>query len=137
MVPLTIVGSDISTPVFALIDSGSEHVLAAPWLANDVQADAWRPADEMDLGIGGDVLRVRFLDCQLRLHPPGGDHDDFVEWPSEVGFVSVWKPTFPMILGQRGFLDHFTVTMSRQAQLTAVEPWEVFDERFGIPPAGG
>jgi hypothetical protein len=39
IVPLTLVGSEASTPVLALADTGCEHVLAAPWLANDVGID--------------------------------------------------------------------------------------------------
>jgi hypothetical protein len=35
-------------------------------------------------------------------------------------------------LGQRGFLDRFTVTMGRTAQRIAVEDWDAFDDRFGI-----
>jgi hypothetical protein len=30
-----------------------------------------------------------------------------------------------------GFLDRFTVTLSRSSQATAVEPLEAFDNRFG------
>ena len=37
-----------------------------------------------------------------------------------------------MILGQVGFFDQFTVSMSRNAQAMAVEVWDTFDRRFGI-----
>ena len=135
IVPLTLVGTDASTPVFALIDSGCEHVLAAPWLANDVGVDPDSAHDELDLGIGGEVIRVRFVDLLLRLHPPGGTDDEFVEWSTEVGLVDHWRPTFPVLLGQRGFFDRYTVTINRQSQAVAVEDWDAFDERFGIPLA--
>lgn len=46
--------------------------------------------------------------------------------------MNEWKPTFPVILGQRGFLDRFTVTLNRQAQMVAVEDWDAFDRRFGV-----
>jgi hypothetical protein len=49
-----------------------------------------------------------------------------------VGFVDHWRPTFVMILGQRGFFDQFTVTMSSFALHTAIEPVEEFDTRFGV-----
>jgi hypothetical protein len=132
VVPITLVGVDRSTPVFALIDSGSEHVLAAPWLANAVGISSSSAHDEMDLGIGGDVIRVGFVDLSIRLHPDGGGDDEYVEWQCEVGLVSQWKPTFPVILGQRGFFDQFTVTMNRQAQTVAIEDWRAFDDRFSI-----
>jgi hypothetical protein len=126
------VGSEASTPVFALADTGCEHALAAPWLANDVGIDPDQAHDEIDLGIGGQVIRVRFVDLILRLHPPDGTDDEYVEWSTEVGLVNEWKPTFPVILGQRGFFDRFTVTFNRQAQATAVEDWDAFDHRYGI-----
>lgn len=31
-----------------------------------------------------------------------------------------------------GFLDQFTVTMSRQTKHLAVEDWSAFDRRFGV-----
>lgn len=61
---------------------------------------------------------------------------DHVEWQAEVGFVRHWKPTWPILLGQVGFLDHFTVTMNRQSQRLAVEDWNAFDNRFGIAYPG-
>lgn len=36
-----------------------------------------------------------------------------------------------LLLGQRGFFDQFTVTLSRFAQAFAIEPIETFDDRFG------
>jgi len=126
------VGDDLSTPVFALIDSGSEHVLAAPWLANAVGVNHSQAHDEIELGIGGQIIRVSFVDLRLRLHPARGSDEEYVEWECEVGLVNSWKPTFPVILGQQGFLDRFTVTLNRQAQMVAVEDWDAFDRRFGV-----
>ena len=87
---------------------------------------------EIDLGIGGRTQKIRFVDAVLRLHPDAGDDDDYLEWQTEVGFVPQWKPTFQVLLGQVGFLDHFTVTLSRHAQEISVEGLEVYDSRF--PP---
>lgn len=132
IVPVSLVGNDTSAPVLALVDSGCEHVLAAPWLANDVGIDAEGSTKSVRLGIGGDTVNVRFVDLTLRLHPPGGSDDDFSEWQAEVGFVHHWRPTWPILLGQVGFFDQFTVSMSRNAQAMAVEVWNTFDSRFGI-----
>lgn len=85
----------------------------------------------MPLGIGGETVLVDFLDVQLRLHPPGGTENTYIEWGTEVGFVSHWRPSWSMLLGQVGFLDKFTVTMHRHAQALAVEAFEAFDWRFG------
>lgn len=64
---------------------------------------------------------MRFSDLTLRLHPPDGDDDEFVEWEAEVGFVRHWRPTWPILVGQVGFFDKFTVTMSRLAQRVAIQ----------------
>ncbi|HEX8582486.1 MAG TPA: hypothetical protein VF640_09155 [Acidimicrobiales bacterium] len=130
VVPVSVVGVETSPPVLALVDSGSEHVLAAPWLATAVGVDPDDAHRTLDLGIGGDTVLVRFLDLGLRLHAPDGTDEDVVEWEAEVGFVHRWRPTWPVILGQVGFLDRFTVTMSRQARRIAIEDWDAFDRRF-------
>jgi hypothetical protein len=52
-------------------------------------------------------------------------------WQTEVGFFDTWEPPRPVLLGQVGFFDHFTVSMSHSAQALAVEPWNEFDQRFG------
>ncbi|MDQ3680261.1 MAG: hypothetical protein M3378_06920 [Actinomycetota bacterium] len=132
IVPITLVGPDIAPTSLALVDSGCEHVLAAPWLANAVGVDAKRSHRRLDLGIGGQTVEVRFSDLTLRLHPPDGGDDEFVEWQAEVGFVHHWRPTWPIIVGQVGFLDKFTVSMSRLAQQVAVESGDEFDRRFGF-----
>lgn len=134
IVPISLVGADIAPPSFALVDSGCEHVLAAPWLANAVGVDADQSDRRLALGIGGQTVEVRFSDLTLRLHAPSGSDEQFVEWHTEVGFVDQWRPTWPMLVGQIGFFDKFTVTMSRVAQLVAIEPGEEFDGRFGVRP---
>ena len=65
------------------------------------------------------------------LHPPGAIDSDPVAWDLDVGFIDGWRPLYPCILGNVGFLDRFTVTISRFAQVTAVEALEAFDARFG------
>jgi hypothetical protein len=79
---------------------------------------------------------VEFADASLRLMAPGEANDDvYVEWQAEVGFLQQWRPTWPMLVGQVGFFDQFTVTMSRFALQTAVEPAGAFDARYGVQPA--
>jgi hypothetical protein len=133
IVPITLVAEDAAPPSLALVDSGCEHVLAAPWLANAVGIDPGHSHREIDLGVGGETVKVRFADLTLRLHPPAVDGDDvYLEWQGEVGFVHHWRPTWPILVGQVGFLDQFTVTMSRLAQQVAIEAPDSFDERYGI-----
>jgi hypothetical protein len=137
IVSVALVGrtGEVSDGLYALVDSGCGHVLAAPWLANAAGIDLKESQRVLDLGIGGDTVKVRFADLRVRLLAPNGTDDQFVEWETEVGFVDRWRPTFAVLLGQHGFLDQFTVTMSNFARLTAVEDCEAFDHRFGIPVA--
>jgi hypothetical protein len=131
VVPLSIVGRDVVPSVFALVDSGSEHVLVAPWVARTAQLET--SSDKtINLGIGGESVRVHFVDARLRLHPSDGEDHEYVEWQTEVGVVQHWKPTWPALCGQVGFFDRFTVTMNRHAQQLAVEDHDVFDRRFGM-----
>ena len=136
VVPISVVGQQVGTSVLALVDSGCEHILAAPWVATAAGVDPKDSHRELLLGLGGETVRVRFLDLQLRLHPPGEGNDDiFVDWEDEVGFLSHWRPTWPVIVGQTGFMKRFTVTMSRLAQAVAIEDGDVFDSRYPVSPA--
>lgn len=130
IVPVSLIGTDTAPPSLALVDSGCERVLAAPWLATAAGVDLKEAHRRLLLGIGGQTVEVRFVDLVLRLHAPDGSEEDYAEWQAEVGFVHHWRPTWPVIVGQVGFLDTFTVTMSRLAQQLAVEAADTFDERF-------
>ena len=87
------------------------------------------------LGIGGESVNVRFIDARLRLHPDGGDDDEYQEWDAKIGVVTHWKPTWQVIVRQVGFMDHFTVSMSRFSQ----SHLKYFVKRLlnGVPRAGG
>ncbi len=128
---VTLVGSLGQQKVLALVDSGGEHTLAAPFLSRTIGVDP-DPNRELSLGIGGGSQLVRFTDVMLRISPPGAAADEFEEWQAEVGFFNKWTPPWSVILGQVGFFDHFTVSMSRYSQALAVEPCNEFDERFKI-----
>jgi hypothetical protein len=129
---LTLVGSSGERQtVLALVDSGSEHTLAAPFLARAIQAKP-DPSRELIVGIGGGPRQVRFTDVLLRISPPGAGPDEFEEWQTEVGFFTEWLPPWGVILGQVGFFDHFTISMSRYSQALAMEPFDTFDQRFHV-----
>lgn len=120
-------------PVAGLIDTGSESVLGADWLADVLGVDVGASNDRVTIGIGGRVAEVTFAEVELRLHS-AHDADESVSWRADVGFVPAWPAPFPMVLGQLGFLDTFTVTLSRLAAAVAIESSEVFDSRFGTGP---
>lgn len=133
---MSIVGSEVGTPVMGLVDTGCGHIIAAPWVAMTAGVDPRDSSRCIKLGLGGETLEVRFVDMQIRLHAPSSESDDeFVEWEDEVGFVNRWRPTWPILLGQVAFMKRFTVTMSRLAQATAIEDGEEFDRRYPAPLA--
>lgn len=125
--------TDVNERTWALIDSGSEHTLAMKWVAQAIGVEP-DPDREIVLGIGGHSIRVRFADVTLHLGPPDRPEEEWLEWQAEVGFVEHWRATWPVLLGQRGFFDRFTVTMNRGAQSVAVTAFEDFDERFPLVP---
>jgi hypothetical protein len=102
-VPVSLAASDASTP-----DNEGEELHA----------------------IGGRTVVARYKTVSLRLH----HHDDSgarCEWEAPVGFVDGWHSFGLVLLGNVGFLDHFTVTASRFSQAVAVEDRDRFDDRFG------
>ena len=115
-------------PSWALVDTGSENVLAADWLADFSSVDLSAVDDRVLVGIGGQVVEVAFAEVELRLHAPATD--EVVSWRTDVGFVPRWQAPFPIVAGQIGFLDQFTVTFHRGAAMLAVEAWDAFDARF-------
>ncbi len=119
--------------VLALVDSGSEHTLAAPGLARAIGLDTGNAFREIPLGIGGGTWLASFLDVTVRLHHPDDPMEEAIEWETEVGFLKETpKAAWSILLGQVGFLDRFTVTMSRHAQRIAIEALERFDQQFGV-----
>jgi hypothetical protein len=117
--------------VAALVDSGSEHTLAAPLLARAIGVE---PDDtrEFTIGIGGGARLVQPASVTIELYPElDSEGSPLTSWEAEVGFFKTWEPPWAILLGQVGFFDTFTVTMSRLAQALAVEQKETFDQRFG------
>lgn len=133
-VPLRFVGPLGEQTVLSLVDSGSDHVFAAPWVAQAIGVDLHQ-ALEGEVLIGGAPRRPRFVETRLVLPPPDGVEGEPVEWQAQVGFFDAWEPAWPAVVGQVGFFDRFTVTMSRVATLLAIEDWDEFDIRFGVPAA--
>lgn len=125
---MDVLGRDEPWRVWALVDSGSEFTLAARWVQQAIAVDP-DPATEIEVRIGGALRRVQFAVARLRLFSPTGEHCD--EWDATVGFFQQeWQPFWSMVLGRQGFFDRYTVTLHGHAEFLAVEPYEVFDQRF-------
>lgn len=125
----------------ALVDSGADHILVAPWVAQDIGAQP-DPNRSIRARIGGGVRTVRFADVKVLLAPPeveidagGFDAQQARSWEAQVGFFVEWDaPPWNVVLGQVGFFDHFTVTMNRHAQALAVSDQQDFDALYPQPP---
>jgi hypothetical protein len=119
-----------SERVFALVDSGTEYTLMMRWVAQSIGAEA-DTARSIPLGLGGEVLNAAPADVELRFGPSDELEQEWVQWPTQVGVIEHWKAQWPVVLGQRGFFDQFTVTMSRHCQQIAIESRDKFDQRYG------
>lgn len=127
VVPVRIAASNLS-PIFALVDSGCEHCLAASWLAHELGIDLRDATDTLELGIGGRTVTARFVEVEIQLHQDETSNE-FVTWRAEVGFIEPWDAQFYIILGQTGFFDTFAVTMSRRLLTVVIEDPEEFHKR--------
>lgn len=132
VVPIELIGPGGSQHTLGLIDSGSEHTLVAPWLARATGARPGPNDPELEIGIGGRTRLVRFTSVSLALIAPPGVQADPCVWEAQVGVFDSWEPAWPVLLGQVGFLDAFTVTMNRWARALAVESLERWDERYPV-----
>lgn len=137
-VAVSVVAADgEESPKFlALVDSGSERTLAGPGLGRLANLAYVQPQRELTLHIGGAPRKTVFGEVTLRLyeHVRSVDEPPLAEWTAEVGFFKRWEPPWGVVLGQRGFFDRFTVTMSRFAMALALEDRDAFDARYEAPP---
>jgi hypothetical protein len=103
VVPMTLAGLPAERALDGLVDSGSESTLVASWVADLIGIDLSQPDDVLHIGVGGSSVEARFVEVDLRLHRwPDVLGDAHVAWRAEVGFVSPWRPLYPVLLGQRG-----------------------------------
>jgi hypothetical protein len=125
----------------ALVDSGADHILAAPWIAQDIGVTP-DPNRSIRARIGGATRPVRFADVTVHLAPPdievdagGFERDRTHSWQAHVAFFETWEnPPGSVVLGQIGFLNQFTVTMNRLSQAFAITDVNDFDQRYNSPP---
>jgi hypothetical protein len=131
-VPVSLAIEGASTPELeGLIDTGADAILASDLLADELGLDLADNEGEELHAVGGRTVVARYKTVSLRLH----HHDDSsarCEWEAPVGFVDGWHSFGLVLLGNVGFLDHFTVTASRFSQAVAVEDRDGFDDRFGV-----
>jgi hypothetical protein len=82
--------------VYALIDSGSDYTLAAPWMAMEVGIDI-NDGRETRVQVGGRPRPIRVLEATLQLCAPvipeshEYDEENSLTWTAEVGFFESWE----------------------------------------------
>src|SRR5687767_9625825 len=84
LVSIRLVGRDLSSAAKALVDTGCDHILAAPWVIQDAGIDPNDATHAIELGIGGQTVEARFVVARMRLQHPDGDDEDYIEWDVEV-----------------------------------------------------
>ena len=117
-----------------LIDTGSDAILASDLVADYIGLDLDDHEGETIHAVAGAIVTARYKTVALRLHQPDGDSEAFHEWEAPVGFIGGWKNPSLLLLGSVGFLDRWTVTVSRFSQALAIEGVDVLDRRFGLVP---
>jgi hypothetical protein len=101
------------------------------WIAQDIGATVHTELSS-DLGMGGETISTSPADVELRFGPSDVPESEWHQWSTEVGVVDHWKAQWPVVLGQRGCFDEFTVTMSRHSQALAFTQRDDFDQRFHL-----
>src|SRR5665648_325630 len=95
---------EASSGVYALVDSGCSHILAAPWLAVAAGVEPKDSVRELSLGIGGTTVKARFLDLRVRLLAPGGTDEQYFEWGNWSGSLIVWHSVTVQVPDRRAWL---------------------------------
>lgn len=130
-VPVSLATDDASTPELeGLIDTGADAILASDLLADELGLDLADNDGEELHAVGGRTVVARCKTVSLRLHHRD-DSSTLCEWRAPMGFVDGWHSFGLVLLGNVGFLDHFTIAASRFSQAVAVEDRDTFDDRFG------
>lgn len=125
-------GERSTSQLTGLVDTGADAVLASNLLSVELDVDLTDNEGESEHAVGGRTHTARYKTVALRLHPPDGAEDPYLQWSVKIGFVEDWHSDGLVLLGSVGFLDRFTVTASRFAQAVAIEEREAFDNRFGV-----
>jgi hypothetical protein len=81
--------------------------------AVDVDFDV--PIMEIPHGLGTTFRTVKVFDVELLLLPPEGEHAEPLRWTVDLGARPAWGLPFGVLLGQRGWFEHFPTTIDAEA----------------------
>jgi Aspartyl protease len=131
VVEVWVTGPEGTEKVAALVDTGAEDTIVSRGLCRVVGIEP-SPNRETTLGIGGAYRTCYFADVTLRLAPSGQEVENAIAWITEAAVPASWEPPWQVVLGQIGFFDQFTVSVSRLSQALAVERSHAFDDQYGL-----
>lgn len=106
IIPVAVHGPAGFRQVFALVDSGAEHSVLSLELVASLQLETTNSNAVEIVGVGGNASRGYLLDVQLQLQKH--------RWIAPAVFSDVVRSGSPMILGQAGFFEFFTVSFKRR-----------------------
>lgn len=112
IIPIGIHGPAGVRQVFALVDSGAEHSLFSLDLIASLGLKVRNAAVVDIVGVGGAASRGYLLDVQLQLQKH--------RWVGPAVFSDVMGTGLPMILGQAGFFEFFSVGFKRRRPNLAI-----------------
>ncbi len=121
------------TEYVAMADTGSQHTILSPKVADDLGMDSDR-SKPVELAFAGREQDAYPASVSLSLLPPAGLDVEPVAWEADVVVASHWVAWFDVLLGQRGLFNLFTATFSGHAAAFAIEGADAFDQRFEVPP---
>lgn len=106
IVPISIHGPGGNRQIYALVDSGAEHSVFSLDVAESLRLSTNGALAVEIVGVGGRAGRGYLLDVkqQLQAH----------QWVGPAVFSNVMQMDAPMILGQSGFFEYFTVAFKRR-----------------------
>ncbi len=126
---------DAASTFSAIIDTGGPITVVDRELL-ELGGDAVSADETMVLRLAGSTSEVPLYEFTLEARPPLELTDERpVSWRGVVAVLDPWPHQgTAVILGQRGFLDAFTVTFGPDG--FALEPAATFGERFPLPDRG-
>lgn len=115
VIPFLVSGPTSNATLFGLVDTGADETILPGFLRAELGLEGETTRTAQFRGVGGQLVTVSFGKVTFGIE----SGRDSYQWNATVGFLS--GPTVA-ILGQRGFLEHFTAAFSgerREIRLTA------------------
>jgi hypothetical protein len=111
-IPIRVIGPEGTVQVFALVDTGADHVFLSAALA-EILGIALSGESETASGAGGQDIDVWTGSIEIEV----GDDNERRRWRTTIGFLADDKDPPAAFLGNAGFLEHFVATFDYDQHL--------------------